>query len=101
MEGVERIIKQIKVVNQIHQRKIKQISISDNIRALGVRLTLALTWKTQFEVLRNKVLNAMGKVMNTHLTYQQTSMHYNLCMLINLCCRCGIVKLHEKKKKQN
>ena len=65
----ERIIEQIEVEIQIHQRNVEQISISESTRTLGVHVTPALKWNTQFEVLRSKVVNAMGKVMNTHLTY--------------------------------
>jgi len=94
----ERIIEQIEVKIQIHQRNVNQISISESTRTLGVHINPALKWNTQFEVLRSKIVNAMGKVMNTHLTYQQTSMYYNLYMLTNVYYGCGIVKLHEKEE---
>jgi len=51
-------------------------------------------------VLRNKVVEAMGKVMNTYLTYQQAGMYYNLYMLTNVYFGCGIITLHERQEKE-
>ena len=69
IEG-NRIIEQIEAEISIHEKKIEQIKITDSTRTLGVHVTPSLQWKTQFEVLRNKVVEAMGKVMNTYVTYQ-------------------------------
>ena len=98
MVNGDRRIEQIEVNIKIKNQEIEQINVYETTRTLGVYVTPALEWKTQFEVLRKKVVDAMGKVMNTHLTYQQTSMYYNLYMLANVYFRCGIMKLHEKEE---
>ena len=98
MEGGVQIIKQIEAEINIHHKKIAQININESTRTLGVHVTPSLSWKTQFEVLRRKVVDAMSKVMNTHLTYQQTTMYYNLYMLTNMYYGCGIIKLNEKEE---
>ena len=63
-----------------------------------MRIYPALQWKMQLEVLRKTVIDAMGKVMSTHLTCQQAVLYYNLYMLTSVCFRCSIIKLHEKEE---
>ena len=98
MVGGERVVEQIKAVIKIHQKEIEQIRISESTRTLGVHVTPSLQWKSQFETLQNKVVEEMGKVMNTHLTYQQAGMYYNLYILTNVYFGCGVIKLHEKEE---
>ena len=98
MEDRIRVIEQITAEIKVHEMKITQIDISESTRTLGVHVIPSLQWKTQFEVLRKKVVEAMGKVMNTYLTYQQTGMYYNLYMLTNVYFGCGIIKLHEREE---
>ena len=64
-----RIIEQIEAEIRIHEMEIGQINITESTRTLGVHVTPSLQWKTQFKVLRNKVVEAIGKVMNTYVTY--------------------------------
>ena len=65
---------------------------------LGVYITLAVQQKTQFEKLRGKVVDAMGKVMNTLLLHQQSAAHYNLYVLTNMHFGCEIVKLQKQEE---
>jgi len=87
----ERIIEQIKATIIIHGKEITQIDVNESICTLGVHVTPALQWITQFKKLRSKVVEVMGKVMNTFLMYQQMVMYYNLYMLTNMYFGCGII----------
>ena len=64
-----RVCKQIEATIKVHGKKISQISIKRSTRTLGVYVTPTLSWKTNFEKVRGKVVDAMGKLSNTELTY--------------------------------
>ena len=59
-----------------------------------------LKWKSQFEKLRSKVVEAMEKLMNTSLTYQQTAIYYNTCVLSSVYYGCVIMTLNEKEENE-
>ena len=56
--------------------------------------------ETNFEKIRGKVVDAVGKLSNTELTYQKTAMCYNLCMLSTVHFACRIMSLREKEEKE-
>ena len=62
-------------------KKISQIGTSESTRTLGVMVTPTLSWKSQFEKLRSKVVEGMEKFINASLTHQQTAIYYNLYIL--------------------
>jgi len=63
-------------------------------------VTLALSWKTHFEILRVKVVDGIAKVMRTSLTYQQAVIYYNIYMLTNIYFGCGIIKLSNDEENE-
>lgn len=52
---------------RVHQENIKSINIIKLTRILGVYLTLSLSWKTQFEVMRRKISTSVAKIMNMNI----------------------------------
>ena len=65
----KRVIEQIEAVVYIHGKQIVQIDVNNSTRILGVHVIPALSWKTQFEILRAKVVDGIAKVMRTSLMY--------------------------------
>ena len=59
-----------------------------------------LNFKTQFEKLRMKLINSLGKLMSVSLTFQETAMCYNLRMLSSVCYSCGTTTLNLKEEKE-
>ena len=98
MRDGERVIEQIKAVISIHGKEIQQIDMQTSTRTLGMYVTPSLSWKTQFEKLRSKVMDAIGKVMRTSLMYQQAAVYYNIYMLTNVYFGCGITKIYEREE---
>ena len=62
VEG-KHVIEQIEVVVYIHRKQIIQIDVDKSTRTLGVHVTLTLSWKLHFEMLRTKVVDGIAKVM--------------------------------------
>ena len=98
MRDGRRVIEHIEAVISIHGKEIQQIDVHVSTRTLGVHVTPSLRCKTQFEKLRAKVVDAMGKIMRTSLAHQQAAVYYNMCMLTNVYFGCGIIKLHEREE---
>ena len=63
-----RVCEQIEAVITVHGKEIEQISMQRSTRTLGVYATPTLSWKTNFENIRGKVVDAIGKLSNTELT---------------------------------
>ena len=65
----ERVIEHKDTIVNIHSKEIFKINLIESIRILGVYITPVLSWKSNFEVLRKKIIEAIGKVIRIELIY--------------------------------
>ena len=68
------------------------------MRTLRVKVTPSLTWKSQFETIKGKLINVMTKIMNVHLNHHQILIYYNIYMLTSMYFGYRITILNNKEE---
>jgi len=84
----------------VRDEKIKSIPINEATRTLGVHINPALSWKTQFEKMREKLNKSIIKFMCMDINPYQAAIYYNTYMIKSVYFGCGIVKLESNEIKE-
>ena len=82
----------------VNEEIIRQESVENSTRTLGVYVTPSLSWKTQFEVMKKKLHVSITKLMNTDINPYQAAIYYNIYMIKSVYFGCGIIELSAKQE---
>ena len=99
MKGKQYIQKQ-EAQLKVHNVEIKSIPVEEATRTLGVHISPALNWKSQFEVMRKKLEVSITKFMNMDINAYQAAIYFNTYMTKSVYFGCGIVKLTSKEDQE-
>ena len=96
----KRIIKDIYTEIKINNTIIKQTSIDEAIRMLGVYLSPSLQWNKQIEILEDKLRKSIAKLINMNIHSLLTYVFYNAYLLKSVYFRRGIMFITEKQEQK-
>ena len=77
---------------------IKQLPCRQATKSLGVIYTPAADWNPQFEVMKEKMVEIIGKLMSTSVKHYQVHMFYHTYMVIKVCFECAVMELTDKQE---
>ena len=60
---------------------------------LGVYMSPSSTWNKQFEIMREKVLEAIYKLKNTIIAVYNAYMYYNMYLIKKVYFRCRVMSI--------
>ena len=76
---------------------LKQISVEQSIRSLELYMSLSLSLKDHFTIIREKIIKGITKLMRTAMMLYQIHVYFNMYILRSVFFRCAIVELIEKQ----
>ena len=82
---------------KVHGKEVEQLQVNKSVRTLGAWMAPSLEWKGQFEVMRNKLLESMRKLINKEIKMWQVHVYYHIYMIKSVFFGYGVVKLNEKQ----
>jgi len=91
-------IKQMKADIVVHNERIESVPINEATRTLGVHINPALSWKSQFEVMRTKLNKSITNFMRMDVNPYQAAVYYNTYMIRTVYFGCGIMTLDPKEE---
>ena len=81
----------------VENTKIKQLSISEATKSLGVTYTPASDWTEQFLIMKNKMTESVSKLMSTSVQPHQVHMFYHTYLITKVFFGCAVMHLTEKQ----
>jgi len=78
---------------EVNGEKVKSVKSKESERTLGVYMSPAIVWITQFEKMKEKMLEAMYKLKNTTMVISTASMYYNMYLIKMVYFGCGVMSL--------
>ena len=87
----QRFIENVESEILVHGEKVKKVNTEESSKMLGVHITPSLSWKSQFECMRRKLVIAMTKLLQIDLSHYQARIYYNIFMLMSVYFRSAII----------
>ena len=81
----------------INGKKIRMINVKYSVKTLGVHISPSLSWKDEFEYVKQKMKSSIKKIMTVDMKLHQVCSCFNAHMLTNVCFGCGIVNFNKKQ----
>ena len=94
--------KRIQNVNDkllINEKSVKQTSVNESVKSLGLFVNPTLKWIHQFEMMKDKMCEAMSKLRSTPLTIGNAYVFFNMCLVTQVFFGCGIISLISNQEK--
>ena len=91
---IENKLQEIKVKG----KKLHKKNCSESEKTLGVMISPALVWDKQFNMMIEKMKEAVRKLNNTEMVTTTASMCYNVYLIKNVHYGCGILSLSQKQE---
>ena len=66
---------------EVNEKKVKIISYKESKWTLGVYMSPSLMWNKQFEIMREKILEAICKLKNATIAVHNACMYYNMYLI--------------------
>ena len=60
------------------------INVKNSVKTLGVHVCPSLSWKDEFERVKNKMKSSIKKLMTVDMKLHQACFYFNTCMLTNV-----------------
>ena len=73
---------------------MKQTSAKGSVKSLGLFLALTLKWIYQFEMMKDKMCEAMSRLRGTPLLIENAYIFFNMCLITQVCFGCGAISLN-------
>ena len=99
-ENGRQYIQQKEVRLEVHNVEIKPIKVEEATRTLGVHISPAISWNSQFEVMRKKLDKSVTRFMNMDINAYQAAIYFNTYIITSVYFGCGIVKLSPKEEQE-
>ena len=87
------IITDTKPALHLKAQKLNQLKHNQIERVLGVYINLALKWRDQYKVMREKLIISIIKLLATDMNSFQTHMYFNMYITRIVFFGCGIIDL--------
>ena len=94
----KKVIKNMKVEIKVNNEEITQIDSINSERSLGVYMSPSLVWHKQFEIMKNKMREAIFKLNNTNMVASNASMYYNMYLIKKVYFGCGVININQRQE---
>ena len=94
----QKIAKTIQTKLVIQNDQLKQNSIQESVKTLGVKINPELTWSNQFEMMREKLIRAMSKLKSTPISVENAYIFVNMYLINQVYFGAGIMSLTRKQE---
>ena len=68
----------------INEVKIKRTNARDSVKTLGAHVSTSLSWKDEFEHVKQKMKNYIKTLMKADMKFYRVCFHFKTCMLTNV-----------------
>ena len=92
------MLKNIKIELKVNNKKVVNIDSLNNERSLGVHMSPSLVWNKKFEIMKEKMSEAILKLNNTTIVVSTTSMYYNMYLIKRVYFRCRVISINSKQE---
>ena len=82
-----------KVDIEVNNKSVKGISYDESERTLEVYMSPSLIWDKQFEIMKEKILEAIYKLKNTLVVVSTACLYYNMYLIKKVCFVCGVMSI--------
>jgi len=76
------------------------VSSKESKRTLGVHICVSITWKGQFQVMKEKIEIAIAKLNNTNIKIPLIYIFFNVYSIKSVYFGCRIMELLDSQKKE-
>ena len=83
----------------INENRLRQTSIKESVKSLGIFLNPTLKWIYQFEMMKDKMFKSMSKLRSTPLTIGNAHVFFNMCLITQAYFGCGVIHLNPNQEK--
>lgn len=84
---------------EVNGIKVSSVKSKDSERSLGVCMSPSIAQITQFEKMKEKMIEAMHKLKNETMAIITASMNYNMCLIKKDYFGCGMMSLAPQQEK--
>ena len=81
----------------INGENIRMINVKHSVKTLGVHISPSLSWKDEFEYVKQKMKSSIKKFMTVDMKLHQVYLYFNTYILTNVFFGCGIVNFTKKQ----
>ena len=100
MRNGRKTLKALNIDAKVNEEKMKQHNNDASIRALGIYISPALFWDRQFQEVKLKMEESVGKLSNTAMTAPLTHAHVNAYFMSKVHFGCGIFDITEGQEQE-
>jgi len=90
------VIKEINETITLNEKNLKQKSVKESVKSLGVYMNPSLTWVRQFEMIKEKMYRVMSKLRSTLLSVRNTYVFFNMYLITQVYFGYRIIELIPK-----
>ena len=80
----------------INEETIRMINVKNSVKTLSVCISPSLSWKDEFEYVKQKMKSSIKKFMTVDMKLHQVYLYFNTYILTNVFFGCGIVNFKKK-----
>ena len=78
---------------EVNGEKVKSVKSRESELTLGVYMSPSIIWTSQFEKMKEKMLEAMYKLKNATMVVSTASMYYNMYLIKKVYFGCGVISI--------
>jgi len=95
----QKVTKEITKQLWINKRLLKQMSIKESVKSLGIYINPKIEWIKQFEMVKEKLFRTMSKLCSTPLTIANAYLYFNMYLIKQVYYGCEIVSIITAQEK--